>query len=110
MGVFLTVDVMATLELALRASGLVHADADRRPRLRSDNGPFDVANDLSGRLEARCIRHVSGKPNHPVTQEMIERSCPSPKSRILLECYHLPGNLERAIDDFVDHYNYPQLT
>jgi putative transposase len=30
---------------------------------------------------------------------------PSLKSRILLENYYLPGDLERAIVDFVEHYN-----
>ena len=28
------------------------------------------------------------------------------KSRILLENYYLPGDLERAVADFVDHYNH----
>jgi hypothetical protein len=28
------------------------------------------------------------------------------KSRILLENYYLPGDLERAVSDFVEHYNH----
>jgi hypothetical protein len=28
------------------------------------------------------------------------------KSRILLENYYLPGDLERAVADFVEHYNH----
>ena len=99
------VDVTATLELALQASGLDQAEVDRRPRLLSDNGPSYVANDLSEWLEAQGMRHTRGKPYHPMTQGKIERWHLSLKSRILLANYFLPGDLERAITDFVEHYN-----
>lgn len=99
-------DVTATLELALQASGLDQVGADRRPRLLSDNGPSYVANDLSEWLEAQGMRHTRGKPYHPMTQGKIERWHLSLKSRILLENYSLPGDLERAVADFVDHYNH----
>ena len=36
----------------------------------------------------------------------IERWHLSLKSRLLLEHYHLPGDLEPQIDDFVGHYNH----
>ena len=98
-------DVTATLELALQASGIDQDGADRRPRLLSDNGPSYVANDLSEWLEARGMRHTRGKPFHPMTQGKIERWHLSFKSRILLESYFLPSELERAVADFVDHYN-----
>ncbi len=101
-----TDDVTATLELALQASGLDHVDADRRPRLLSDNGPSYVANNLSEWLDAQGMRHTRGKPYHPMTQGKIERWHLSLKSRILLEKYYLPGDLERAVADFVDHYNH----
>ena len=79
---------------------------DRRPRLLSDNGPSYVANDLSDWLEAQGMRHTRGKPYHPMTQGKIERWHLSLKSRILLENYYLPGDLERAVADFVQHYNH----
>ena len=99
-------DVTATLELALQASGLDQVGADRRPRLLSDNGPSYIANDLSEWLETQGMRHTRGKPYHPMTQGKIERWHLSLKSRILLENYYLPGDLERAVADFVDHYNH----
>lgn len=99
-------DVTATLELALQASGLDQADPDRRPRLLSDNGPSYVAGDLSDWLEGQGMRHTRGKPYHPMTQGKIERWHLSLKSRILLENYYLPGDLERAVADFVEHYNH----
>ena len=65
-------DVTATLELALQASGLDHAEVERRPRLLSDNGPSYVANDLS-MAQAQGMPHTRGKPYHPMTQGKIER-------------------------------------
>jgi putative transposase len=40
-------DAIATLDLALRAAGLVEAEPRRRPRLLSDNGSSYVAGDLA---------------------------------------------------------------
>jgi transposase InsO family protein len=99
-------DVTDTLELALHAAGLAQADRALRPRLLSDNGPSYVANDLSEWLETQGMRHTRGKPYHPMTQGKIERWHLSLKSRILLENYFLPGDLERAVADFVEHYNH----
>jgi putative transposase len=55
-------DVTATLDLALQASGLDQAGADRRPRLLSDNGPSYVANDLADWLEAQGMRPPVASP------------------------------------------------
>jgi transposase InsO family protein len=99
-------DVTATLNLALQASGLDEAPLDRRPRLLSDNGPSYVASELADWLEQQGMRHTRGKPYHPMTQGKIERWHLSLKSRILLENYYLPGDLERAVAAFVEHYNH----
>ena len=99
-------DVTDTLELALHAAGLDQADRALRPRLLSDNGPSYVAADLSDWLEGQGMKHTRGKPYHPMTQGKIERWHLSLKSRILLENYYLPGDLERAVADFVEHYNH----
>ena len=99
-------DVTDTLQLALQASGLNQSDFDQRPRLLSDNGPSYVASELSEWLDDQSMPHTRGKPYHPMTQGKIERWHLSLKSRLLLENYYLPGDLERAIADFVDHYNH----
>lgn len=41
-----------------------------------------------------------------MTQGKIERWHLSLKSRILLENYYLPRDLERAVAGFVEHYNH----
>ncbi len=99
-------DVTDTLDLALQASGLDDAPPERRPRLLSDIGPSYVASDLSDWLQDQGMKHTRGKPYHPMTQGKIERWHLSLKSRILLENYYLPGDLERAVADFVEYYNH----
>ena len=99
-------DVTATLDLALLASGLDHATVVHRPRLLSDNGSSYVAGDLARWLEDKGIEHVRGTPYHPQTQGKIERWHQTLKNRILLDNYYLPGDLERKISAFVEHYNH----
>ena len=99
-------DVTDTLKMALQASGLDDVSVKHRPRLLSDNGPSYIAGDLSKWLGDHDMKHTRGKPYHPMTQGKIERWHLSLKSRILLENYYLPGDLECAVADFVDHYNH----
>ena len=99
-------DVTATLDLALQASGLDQVEVDRRPRLLSDNGPSYVATELADWLGEHSMSHTRGKPYHSMTQGKIERWHLSLKSRILLDNYYLPGDLERAVAAFVEHYNH----
>jgi RNA-directed DNA polymerase len=52
------------------------------------------------------MQHVRGAPYHPQTQGKIERWHQTLKSRFLLDNYYLPGDLERQIGAFVEHYNH----
>ena len=99
-------DVMDTLEMALAAAGLNHANVVHKPRLLSDNGSSYVAGDLADWLGDHGMKHVRGAPYHPQTQGKIERWHQTLKNRILLENYYLPGDLEAQIDAFVGHYNH----
>jgi putative transposase len=98
-------DVTDTLELALAASGRDGVQVRHRPRLLSDNGSSYVSGDLAEWLEGQGMDHVRGAPNHPRTQGKIERWHQTLKNRILLENHYLPGALEAAIGDFIEHYN-----
>ena len=98
-------DVTDTLELALEASGCDQATVLHKPRLLSDNGSSYVAGDLADFLEDKGMDHVRGAPHHPQTQGKIERWHQTMKNRVLLENYYLPGDLERQIEAFVEHYN-----
>jgi len=98
-------DVTDTLELALDASGCSDAIVMHKPRLLSDNGASYVAAELAEYLDGKGMDHVRGAPHHPQTQGKIERWHQTMKNRVLLENYFLPGDLERQIGAFVDHYN-----
>ena len=100
--------VSETLDLALSASGLDHVTVVHRPRLLSDNGSsyITLPDNLAMWLEGKGMEHARGAPYHPQTQGKIERWHQALKNRILLENHHLPGDLERQIDAFVEHYNH----
>ena len=98
-------DVTDTLELALEVSGCNDATVVHKPRLLSDNGSSYVAADLAEYLDDKGMDHVRGAPHHPQTQGKIERWHQTMKNRVLLENYYLPGDLERRIGAFVDHYH-----
>jgi putative transposase len=99
-------DVTDTLDIALQASGCDSATVIHKPRLLSDNGPSYIAGELADYIEAQQMSHVRGAPCHPQTQGKIERWHQTLKNRILLENYFLPGDLERQIEAFVEHYNH----
>ena len=98
-------DVTDTLQLALAASGCDSARIRHKPRLLSDNGSSYVSAELADWIDGNGMDHVRGAPNHPQTQGKIERWHQTLKNRILLENYYLPGDLERAVHRFVEHYN-----
>ena len=99
-------DVTATLDQALRASGLHETKPVPRPRLLSDNGSSYLAGDLAKWLGDHKIKHIRGAPYHPMTQGKIERWHQTLKNRILLENYCLPGDLEARIAAFIADYNH----
>jgi putative transposase len=98
-------DVTDTLDMALSVSGCDQAMVVQKPRLLSDNGSSYVAAELAEYLNDKGMDHVRGAPHHPQTQGKIERWHQTMKNRVLLENYYLPGDLERQIEAFVNHYN-----
>ena len=101
-----TSDVTDTLNMALVASGCDQANVAHKPRLLSDNGASYISGELADYIKDNGMSHVRGAPYHPQTQGKIERWHQTLKNRILLENYFLPGDLERQIENFVEHYNH----
>ena len=102
-------DVTGTLEPALEASGCDQPTVPHRPRPLSDNGSSYIAGDLAVWLEDQRMERVRGAPKHPQKQGEIERWHQTLKNRILLEKQCLPGALEAAIGEFVDHCNHRRI-
>ena len=101
-----TSDVTDTLNMALVASGCDQANVVHKPRLLSDNGASYISGELADYIKDNKMSHVRGAPYHPQTQGKIERWHQTLKNRIRLENYFLPGDLERQIESFVEHYNH----
>ena len=99
-------DVTETLELALQASGCDQANVVHKPRLLSDNGSSYISGERADWMTDNEMSHVRGAPYHPQTQGKIERWHQTLKNQIVLENDCLPGDLEKQIEQFVDHYNH----
>ncbi len=99
-------DVTDTLEDALKVTGLTEARLRHGPRLLSDNRSCYISSKLKGRLKEQDIEHTRGAPYHPQTQGKIERYHRSMKNVVKLEHYYYPWELEKAIAEWVEHYNH----
>ena len=92
--------------MALEKTGISRIKVRHKPpRLLSDNGPCYLAVELKEYLEKRSIKHIRGAPFHPQTQGKIERYHRTLKNVINLENHYFPWELEKAIEEFVEHYN-----
>lgn len=98
-------EVTEVVEEAIAAAGVEHVTIVNRPRLLSDNGPCFISHDLRAYLDDRGIRHIRGKPFHPMTQGKIERYHRLMKSIVTLDNYYSPEELETEISSFVSYYN-----
>ncbi|GEC15394.1 hypothetical protein NWI01_12860 [Nitrobacter winogradskyi] len=65
-----------------------------------------MSSDLAAWLSDKGMDHTRGAPCHPQTQGKIERWHQTLKNRILLENYFLPGDIQRQVAAFVDHYDH----
>jgi transposase len=99
-------DVQELMDLAIEKTGVENVKVKHRPRLLSDNGPCYVSGQLQEYLKDQEIRHIRGRPYHPMTQGKIERFHRSMKNVINLENYYYPWELEERLEGFVNYYNY----
>ena len=99
-------DVTDTLKDALQVTGLSKANVHHKPRLLSDNGPCYISSELRDWLQLQQMEHTRGAPYHPMTQGKIERYHRSMKNVVKLEHYYFPWELEKAIAEWVEHYNH----
>ena len=99
-------DVKETLDQAIALTGVTNIPVRHRPRLLSDNGPCYLSGELKAYLKDRQMGHTRGAPYHPMTQGKIERYHRSMKNVVKLEHYYFPWELEKAIAEWVEHYNH----
>lgn len=99
-------DVEDTLKLAVERTGVTQVKVAHRPRLLSDNGPAYLSRELKAFLDEYEMRHIHGSPFHPQTQGKIERWHRSLKNVVNLEVFCFPWELEKAVAQFVEDYNF----
>jgi len=91
---------------AVDATGMTDVPVDDRTKLLSDNGAGYVSRSFRDYLRLVGIGHILAAPFHPQTNGKVERYQQSLKREVNQLPYELPSQLERAIADFVDYYNY----
>jgi len=98
--------LIEVLQEAVDATGMDEVPVEDRTKLLSDNGPGYVSRAFRDYLHLVGIRHILAAPFHPQTNGKLERYQQSLKREVNQLPYELPSQLERAIADFVDYYNY----
>ncbi|MDD5703307.1 MAG: integrase core domain-containing protein [Dehalococcoidales bacterium] len=91
---------------AVDATGMIDLPVEDRTRLLSNNGAGYVSRTCQDYLRLVGIGHILATPYHPQTNGKMERYHKSLKREVNQMPYELPSQLERAIADFVDYYNY----
>jgi len=98
--------LIEVIQEAVDATGMTEVPVEDRTRLLSDNGAGYVSRSFRDYLHLVGIRHILAAPYHPQTNGKLERYHRSIKREVNQIPYELPGQLEMAIADFVDYYNY----
>jgi len=98
--------LIEVIQEAVDVTGMTDVPVEDRTRLLSDNGAGYVSRSFQDYLRLVGISHILAAPYHPQTNGKLERYHQSIKREVNQLPYELPSQLERAIADFVDYYNY----
>ncbi|GAF85016.1 unnamed protein product [marine sediment metagenome] len=98
--------LIEVIQEAVDATGMTDVPVEDRTRLLSDNGAGYVSRSFRDYLHLVGIHHILAAPYHPQTNGKLERYHQSIKREVNQLPYELPSQLEQAIADFVDYYNY----
>ena len=98
--------LIEVVQEAVDATGMTEVSIKDRTKLLSDNGAGYVSRAFRDYLHLVGIGHILAAPFHPQTNGKVEHYQQSLKREVNQLPYELPSQLERAIADFVDYYNY----
>jgi len=98
--------LIEVVQEAVDATGMTDVPLEDRTKLLSDNGAGYVSRAFRDYLCLVGVGHILAAPFHPQTNGKVERYQQSLKQEVNQLPYELPSQLERAIADFVDYYNY----
>ena len=98
--------LIEVIQQAVDTTGMTDVPVENRTRLLSDNGSGYVSRAFRDYLHLVGIGHILAAPYHPQTNGKIERYQQSLKRQVNQLPYDFPSQLEQAIAEFVDYYNY----
>jgi transposase InsO family protein len=96
------------VQLAVDATGMIEVPVEDRTRLLSDNGPGYVSRAFRCSLHLAGVHPIPASPFHPQTNGKLERYHQSIGQEANQLPYDVPGDLEQAISNLVNYYNYPR--
>ena len=98
--------LIEVVQEAVDVTGMTDVPVEDRTKLLSDNGAGYVSRVFRDYLHLVGIRHILAALFHPQTNGKLERYHQTIKREVNQIPYELPGQLERAIADFVGYYNH----
>lgn len=98
--------LIEVIQEAVDATGMTEVPVENRTKLLSDNGSGYVSRAFRDYLHLVGIGHILAAPFHPQTNGKVERYQQSLKREVNQIPYEAPSQLDKAIADFVDYYNY----
>ncbi|MGI2336120.1 MAG: transposase [Dehalogenimonas sp.] len=98
--------LIEVVQQAVDITGMTDVPVVDRTKLLSDNGSGYISRAFTDYLHLVGIRHIRSAPFHPQTNCKVERYQQSLKKQVNQLTYGFPSDLEKAIADFVDYYNY----
>jgi transposase InsO family protein len=98
--------LIEVVQKAVDVTGMTDVPVENRTKILSDNGAGYVSRAFRDYLRLVGIGHILAAPYHPQTNGKVERYQQSLKKEVNQLPYEIPSQLERAIADFVDYYNY----
>ncbi|MDP6494534.1 MAG: IS3 family transposase [Dehalococcoidia bacterium] len=101
-----TDSLIKVVQETIDITGMDDVPVRDRTKLLSDNGPGYVSRALREYLHLVGIRHILAAPYHPQTNGKLERYHRTLKTEVNQVPYELVSDLEGAIGDFVEFYNY----
>ena len=91
---------------AVDRTGMTDVPVDDRTKLLSDNGSGYISKAFHEYVQLVGIRHIFAAPYHPQTNGKLERYHQTLKRSVNQVPYDVPNDLQHAINEFVDFYNY----
>ncbi|GAI95318.1 unnamed protein product, partial [marine sediment metagenome] len=98
--------LIKVIQEAVDSTGMTEVPVENRTKLLSDNGTGYFSRAFRDYLHLVGIGHIRAAPFHPQTNGKVERYQQSLKREVNQIPYEAPSQLDKAIADFVDYYNY----